>query len=112
MKKLLQLPPGRRGVVRDERAGNDLGVRVPLCRVHAPDNACVWDRAVGGDDEASTRHAARRAHVARRELRPLGEERGNAFRGKVELVCFEALILTPDITAIPLVASSMYTGVP
>ncbi len=96
MKKLLHLGAvdERHRVVSDESTVNDLGVRIPLRWVHSPDYARVWDRAIGGDDEAAARHAAL---VARRDLCPFAAERSNAFRGKVEVVCFRALIFTPDI---------------
>src|SRR6476469_5300660 len=94
VKKLLQLAIGGwRCVVRDERAGNDLGVRVAEHRVRAPDNARARTRPVGGNDEAAARHTG---IVSRCHLHALGAEGRDALRGKVVVVSLEALVLAPD----------------
>ena len=98
MKKLLQLTVrGRRCVIGHEGAVNDRGVRIPLRRVHAPDDACAWGDAVGRDNEAATRHAAGRRHVARCHLHALPSERRNSFRGEIDVVGLEVLVLPPHI---------------
>jgi hypothetical protein len=84
---------GRCRVVRNERAGNDLGVRVPQHRVRAPDNARGRIRPVGGNDEAPSRHTG---IVSRCHLHALGAEGRDALRSEVVVISLDALVLAPD----------------